>query len=60
MLYAGVDMKVIQQRLGHSTYSTTADMYAHLMIDSQARATDKLDNLMTSTRPKKTLPHAGG
>lgn len=46
MLYAGVDMKIIQQRLGHANFATTADMYAHLMTDSQAKATEKLSVLM--------------
>lgn len=46
MLYAGVDMKIIQQRLGHANFATTADMYAHLMTDSQAKATEKLGELM--------------
>lgn len=46
MFYAGVDMKIIQQRLGHANFATTADMYAHLMQDSQAKASDKLSALM--------------
>lgn len=46
MLYAGVDLKVIQNRLGHSSFSTTADLYSHLMTDSQALASDKLSALM--------------
>ncbi|MCP4171609.1 MAG: hypothetical protein GY758_12645 [Fuerstiella sp.] len=35
-------MNIIQQRPGHSSFAATADMYAHLMQDSQAKATDKL------------------
>ena len=38
MLHAGVDMKVIQQRLWHASYTTTANLYPHLMQDAQARA----------------------
>ena len=30
MLANGVPMKQIQEWLGHSTFSTTADIYAHL------------------------------
>ncbi len=52
MLYAGVDLKIIQERLGHADFSTTANMYAHLMQDSQAKATDKLDSLMAETKPE--------
>lgn len=47
MLHAGVDMKIIQERLGHSNYSTTANLYAHLMKDSQAKASEKLSAMMS-------------
>ena len=53
MLYAGVDMKAIQERLGHADFGTTANMYAHLMQDSQANATDKLSILMGKSKPKE-------
>lgn len=36
LLKSGVSMKEIQEWLGHSAYSTTADIYAHL--DSSAKA----------------------
>lgn len=52
LLYSGVDMKVIQARLGHSKYETTANLYTHLLQDAQAEASDKLDNMMK--RQKKT------
>lgn len=46
MLEAGADMKVIQARLGHSKYETTANLYAHLLQGAQAEATSKLDKMM--------------
>lgn len=52
MLYAGVEMKVIQERLGHADFGTTANMYVHMMQDSQANATDKLAILMDKSKPK--------
>ena len=55
MLYAGVDMKIIQQRLGHANFATTADMYAHLMTDSQAKASDKLGNMMKDKSIKESV-----
>jgi len=55
MLYAGVDLKIIQQRLGHASFATTADMYAHLMQDSQAKATEKLDVLMAESKPPEPV-----
>jgi integrase len=35
LLAAGVSMKEIQDWLGHSTFATTADIYAHLSVDSK-------------------------
>ncbi|MCR9200626.1 MAG: site-specific integrase [Planctomycetaceae bacterium] len=45
LLAQGVDMKVIQARLGHADFSTTANMYVHLMQGAQAAASDKLSDL---------------
>lgn len=53
MLHAGVDMKVIQQRLGHASYLTTANMYAHLMQDAQATASAKLATMMEAAKPSE-------
>jgi len=46
LLYSGADMKVIQVRLGHARYETTANLYAHLLQGAQAEATSKLDTMM--------------
>lgn len=50
MLDAGADMKVIQARLGHTKYATTANLYAHLLQGAQADATSKLDAMMERKR----------
>lgn len=52
LLAAGVDMKVIQKRLGHADFATTANLYSHLLQGAQADATDKLDVLMDRAKPK--------
>ena len=39
----GVDLKVIQQLLGHSTIAITADIYAHLLPSMQQDAMERLD-----------------
>ena len=40
-----VDMKRIQLFLGHSNYSTTADIYSHLDTRSIEQATDIIDQV---------------
>lgn len=57
MLHAGADMKIIQQRLGHADFSTTANTYAHLLQDAQAQASEKRGSLMVKTAPVGT--HGG-
>lgn len=53
MLAAGVDLKVIQKRLGHRDFATTANLYSHLLQGAQAEATEKLDALMNSHIPNE-------
>lgn len=42
LITAGVHMKVVQELLGHSSYAITADVYAHVGVDQQKDAADKL------------------
>ncbi len=42
LLKSNVNMKVVQKRLGHSNYSTTANIYSHVDIEMQKDATNKL------------------
>ncbi len=60
LLYSGADMKVIQARLGHSKYETTANLYTHLLQGAQAEATSKLDEMMTRKPEKKLVGTFGG
>ncbi|KNF09327.1 phage integrase family [Gottschalkia purinilytica] len=46
LLEQGIDFKVIQTRLGHSDINTTLNIYSHVNLDMQKKATDKLSNLM--------------
>ena len=43
LLGCGVDMKQIQEWLGHSDYSTTANIYAHLQSDSKKVAASAME-----------------
>ena len=45
MLAAGVPMKVVQNRLGHSDFAVTANTYSHLLQGAQAEAAEQLDRL---------------
>lgn len=57
LLAAGVDLKVIQKRLGHADFATTANLYSHLLQGAQAEAAEKLDAMLKKTRPKKSGGH---
>nr|WP_238525012.1 tyrosine-type recombinase/integrase [Caldicellulosiruptor owensensis] len=43
LLQAGVNMKVISDRLGHSQISITMDLYSHVNLDMQREAIEKLE-----------------
>jgi integrase len=43
LLLAGVHPKVAQERFGHSTITTTPDLYSHLTETMQSDAAQRLD-----------------
>jgi len=50
LLQEGVDFKVIQERLGHSDINTTLNIYSHVTDEMQKSATDKISNLIFSSK----------
>ena len=52
LLAAGVDLKVIQKRLGHRDFATTANTYSHLLKGAQDEAVEKMSAMMKKTAPK--------
>ena len=46
MLKNGVSMKQIQMILGHSDYSTTANIYSHLDYTDKISATNEMENIL--------------
>jgi integrase len=55
-LAAGVQMKVVSERLGHSQISVTADLYTHVVETVARAAADQIAGALT--RPRETLPSA--
>jgi len=45
LLNMGVPAKVVQEILGHSTFSTTMDRYSHVLPSMQQEAMEKMDDL---------------
>jgi len=48
MLRDGIHLKVVSERLGHSTITTTADTYSHLLPGLQEEAANRLDQQLAS------------
>jgi integrase len=48
LLMAGVHPKIAQERLGHSTITTTLDLYSHVTNTMQNDAAAKLDSAFKS------------
>ena len=46
LLLAGVHPKVAQERLGHSTITTTLDLYSHVTETMQENAAERLDDVL--------------
>ncbi len=46
LLSAGVNPKVVSERLGHASVALTLDIYSHVLPGMQKAATDKLENLL--------------
>jgi integrase len=47
LLLAGVPVKVISERLGHSSITITQDIYSHVLPEMQQQAADEIDKMFT-------------
>jgi hypothetical protein len=45
MLVAGIHPKIISERLGHASISTTLDIYSHVLPGLQESAAEKFDRI---------------
>jgi integrase len=62
MLAARVDLKVIQKRLGHRDFATTADTYSHLLQGAQGQAVKGMHELLkkrAAKLPPKSVENTG-
>lgn len=50
MIESGEHMKVISERLGHSSISTTMDIYGHVSEEAQRAAVSRFSKLLRSDR----------
>jgi len=50
LLAAGVHLAIVQERLGHSTITTTLDLYSHVAETMQEDAASRLDAVFKSSR----------
>ena len=50
MLANGVSMKEIQEWLGHSTISTTANIYTHVDAESKRESARIIDNVLSNNK----------
>lgn len=46
---AGLDLKVIQEILGHSTITITADLYAHVIMGAKRQAAAQMDAMLNTS-----------
>jgi integrase len=53
LLLAGIHPKIAQERLGHSTISTTLDLYSHVTATMQEDAAVQIDKAFRGTRHTK-------
>ena len=60
MLNHGVDVLIVSNRLGHSKPSTTLDVYGHLISNSQDKAAELIDTLITHISIAVSAPTAPG
>ena len=44
-LESGIDMRVLQELMGHSSMSVTADVYSHVLLERKVEEMKKLENL---------------
>ena len=58
LLEDGVDIRYVQQQLGHATIGQTVDTYGHLQPIAHEAAMDRLDRLAVVDSPRRQRARA--
>lgn len=58
LISEGVDASVVSAALGHSTVSTTTDIYCHLFAKAKAKTCNAIASALDFTKKDETLPQA--
>lgn len=53
LMLAGVNPKIVQERLGHSSIDVTLDTYSYLTLANQSIAVDTLESLIAKETESK-------
>ena len=56
LLLEHVSIKVISERLGHSSTNITQDIYSHVLPEMQLEAANAMERILTPAKPKPTQP----
>lgn len=59
LLEAGVPLKVVSERLGHSSITITADIYQHVLDHMQDKAADAMRGLLSIAPAHASVPLEG-
>jgi integrase len=60
LLLAGVNVKVVSERLGHANITITLQTYAHVLPTMQAQAADKMEALLGAALAERPAPAPAG
>ena len=56
LLLEHVSIKVISERLGHSSTNITQDIYSHVLPEMQLEAANAIDRVLTPVKPEPPQP----
>ena len=58
LISAGVDVRTVSGKLGHSRVGTTLDIYSHFVTDAEKKTAATMEEFLTATKtkPKTDVP----